>query len=105
MQLIISKIEMLSRDDLELVMAIRERGSLAATALAMDVAPSVVTKRLAALESRLGLRLFQRSTRRVSPTAEAEVLQQLLCPLKQGFGLGGRADAPGAAQEQAQAQP
>ena len=76
---------MLSRDDLELVMAIRERGSLAATALAMDVAPSVVTKRLAALESRLGLRLFQRSTRRVSPTAEAEALFERAQKLLQDF--------------------
>jgi DNA-binding transcriptional LysR family regulator len=39
-------------------------------ARALRVAPSAVTKRLAALEARLGLRLFQRTTRRVSPTAE-----------------------------------
>ena len=33
---------------------------------------SVVTKRLGALEARLGQRLFQRTTRRLSPTAEGE---------------------------------
>ena len=52
----------------------REHRSLSATALAMDVVPSVITKRLSALESRLGLRLFQRTTRHVSPTAEGEAL-------------------------------
>ena len=48
---------------------------------------------------RLGLALAQARLQLL------EVLQQLLCPLKQGFGLGSRADAPGAALEQAQAQP
>jgi DNA-binding transcriptional LysR family regulator len=36
--------------------------------------PSVVTKRLAALETRLGLKLFHRTTRRVAPTPEGEAL-------------------------------
>jgi DNA-binding transcriptional LysR family regulator len=64
----------LERADLELLLAIRDRGSLAAAAAAADVVPSVVTKRLAALEARLGLKLFQRTTRRVVPTAEGEQL-------------------------------
>lgn len=64
----------LSRDDLELLLAIRAHGSLAATAAAAGVVPSVVTKRLAAVESRLGMPLFQRTTRRVTPTAEGEAL-------------------------------
>ena len=71
---IVSKKEMLERKDLELVLSIRHHGSLAATASAMGVAPSVVTKRLAALEAHLGVPLFLRSTRRVSPTAEAQAL-------------------------------
>jgi DNA-binding transcriptional LysR family regulator len=64
----------LERADLELLLAIRQNGSLAATAAAAEVVPSVVTKRLAAIEQRLGLKLFHRTTRRVSPTAEGEVL-------------------------------
>jgi DNA-binding transcriptional LysR family regulator len=64
----------LNRPDLELVLAVRQHGSLVMAARALKVAPSAVTKRLAALESRLGLRLFQRTTRRVSPTAEGETL-------------------------------
>ena len=66
----------LDRADLELLLAIRERGSLAAAAATADVVPSVITKRLAALEARLGLKLFQRTTRRVVPTPEGEQLCQ-----------------------------
>lgn len=65
---------LLDRGDLALLLAIREHGSLAAAAGAADVVPSVITKRLAAVEQRLGVRLFHRTTRRVSPTAEGEVL-------------------------------
>ena len=60
----------MERSDLELQLAVREHRSLSATAMAMDVVPSVITKRLPSLESRLGLRLFQHATRRVSPTPE-----------------------------------
>jgi LysR family transcriptional activator of dmlA len=66
----------LERADLELLLAIRQHGSLAATAEALGVVPSVVTKRLAGMEQRLRLKLFHRTTRRVSPTAEGEVLCQ-----------------------------
>ncbi len=64
----------MDRPDLELVIAVRQHGSLVMAARALRIAPSAVTKRLAALEARLGLRLFQRTTRRVSPTAEGETL-------------------------------
>ena len=64
----------MERSDLELVMAIRDGGTLAAAAVRLDLAPSAVTKRLAALEGKLGQRLFQRTTRRVSATAEGEML-------------------------------
>lgn len=65
---------LLERADLVLLLAIRQHGSLAAAAAAADVVPSVITKRLAALEARIGLKLFQRTTRRVVPTAEGEAL-------------------------------
>ncbi|MDP2742021.1 MAG: LysR family transcriptional regulator [Hydrogenophaga sp.] len=64
----------MDRSDLELVTAVRQHGSLVKVAKVLHVAPSAVTKRLAALEAALGLRLFQRTTRRVSPTAEGDVL-------------------------------
>ena len=75
----------MDRSDLELVLAVRDQGSLAAASRSLDVAPSVVTKRLAALETRLGQRLFQRTTRRVSPTAEGETVCERALVLLQGF--------------------
>jgi LysR family transcriptional regulator, transcriptional activator for dmlA len=78
---------LLDRDDLELLVAIRAHGSLAATAVAAGVVPSVVTKRLAALEARLGMALFQRTTRRVTATAEGEALCERAAGLLQEFAL------------------
>jgi LysR family transcriptional activator of dmlA len=75
----------MDRSDLELVLAVRDGGSLTAAALSLDVAPPVVTKRLAALEAKLGQRLFQRTTRRVSPTAEGETVCERAQVLLQGF--------------------
>jgi LysR family transcriptional regulator, transcriptional activator for dmlA len=76
---------LLDRPDLELLLAIRSHGSLAATAAAANVVPSVVTKRLAALEQRLGFKLFQRTTRRVVATAEGEALCERALRLLQEF--------------------
>ena len=75
----------LDRPDLELLLAIRTHGSLAATAAAAGFVPSVVTKRLAALEERLGFKLFQRTTRRVLPTAEGDALCERAGKLLQDF--------------------
>ena len=61
---------LMDRGDLALVLAIRDQGSLAGAADSLDVVPSVITKRLGALETRLGQRLFDRTTRRLSVTAE-----------------------------------
>lgn len=83
--LIISLKEIMDRSDLELVLAIRDQGSLAAAGLSMDIAAPAVTKRLAALEAHLGQRLFQRTTRRVSATAEGETLCERARVLLQGF--------------------
>ncbi|RYG13761.1 MAG: LysR family transcriptional regulator [Burkholderiales bacterium] len=75
----------MERADLELVIAIKQHASMAAAAKALRIAPSAVTKRLAALEGRLGLRLFQRTTRHVSPTAEGETLCERATDLLRGF--------------------
>lgn len=48
-------------------------GSLAAAAREMNVTPSAVTKRLSGLEDRLGVRLLNRTTRRISLTNEGEI--------------------------------
>ena len=75
----------MDRSDLELVIAIRDQGSLAAAALLLNVEPPAITKRLAALEARLGQRLFQRTTRRVSATAEGEMVCLRAEALLKGF--------------------
>jgi len=75
----------LDRPDLELVLAVRDGGSLAAAAQALGLAPSVVTKRLAALESRLGQRLFERTTRRLALTREGEAVCTHARGLLDGF--------------------
>ena len=48
-------------------------GSLAAAARELDLTPPAVTKRLAQMEQRLGVRLLNRTTRRISLTNEGEV--------------------------------
>ncbi len=75
----------MDRPDLELVQAIRQQGSLAAAARALGIAAPAATKRLAAIEAGLGLRLFQRTTRRVSPTAEGETVCERAAELLRGF--------------------
>ncbi|OEZ30921.1 LysR substrate-binding domain-containing protein [Variovorax boronicumulans] len=75
----------MERGDLELVLAIRDQGSLAGAAATLDVVPSVITKRLGALEARLGQRLFDRTTRRLSVTAEGEAVCQHARTLLEGF--------------------
>ncbi|WP_093203410.1 LysR substrate-binding domain-containing protein [Variovorax sp. YR750] len=75
----------MDRGDLALVLAIRDQGSLAGAAATLDVVPSVVTKRLGALEARLGQRLFERTTRRLSATAEGEAVCLHARALLDGF--------------------
>ncbi|MCU0926300.1 MAG: LysR family transcriptional regulator [Hydrogenophaga sp.] len=75
----------MDRSDLELVQAIRQHGTLAAAARALGMAAPAATKRLAAIEAGLGLRLFQRTTRRVSPTAEGDVVCERAAELLRGF--------------------
>jgi len=75
----------MDRGDLALVLAIRDQGSLAGAADTLDVVPSVITKRLGALEARLSQRLFDRTTRRLSVTAEGEAVCLHAKTLLEGF--------------------
>ena len=64
-------------DSLELIQIFREvarRSSFSATARAMGVSPSSVSKSIARLEERFGLRLFHRTTRKVTLTDAGELL-------------------------------
>jgi DNA-binding transcriptional LysR family regulator len=56
-----------------------QRGSFAAAARALDMAPSAVTRSVAALEEELGVRLMQRTTRQLSLTeAGSTYFEQVL---------------------------
>ena len=59
--------------DLAFFALLAKNGNMAMTAQQMGVTPSTVTKRLAAVETRLGVRLLHRTTRRMSLTDEGEL--------------------------------
>ena len=65
---------MKSGDDLRLVGAIAEHGSMAGAARALEVDHSTVFRRLNAIEQQLGTRLFERSRRACEPTPAGERL-------------------------------
>lgn len=58
--------------DLAFFSLLHKHGSLVAAAQQLGVTPPAVSKRLAAIERRLGVRLLQRTTRRISLTPEGE---------------------------------
>jgi LysR family transcriptional activator of dmlA len=59
-------------DELRTLVAIVEGGSLAAAARELGLTPHAISRRLAALEARLGRVLIHRTTRRLSVTAEGQ---------------------------------
>lgn len=62
-----------SFSDLAFFSLLIRQGTLAAAAQELGVTPPAVSKRLAALERRLGVRLLQRTTRRMSLTQEGDL--------------------------------
>lgn len=65
---------MLSSEDLRFFGVLAGSASLAEAARKMDVTPPAVTQRLQALEARLGIRLIDRSGRRMALTDEGELV-------------------------------
>src|SRR5690606_14251728 len=61
-------------DELHLFVRVAEMGSITAAARSLDVSLSVASQRLKHLEQRLGVRLFNRTTRRLSLTPEGAAL-------------------------------
>ncbi|MDR5760601.1 LysR family transcriptional regulator [Caballeronia sp. LZ035] len=62
-----------SFSDLELFTLVARHRNLAAVARELGVTPPAISKRLAALERRLGIRLSNRTTRRLTLTPEGEL--------------------------------
>jgi DNA-binding transcriptional LysR family regulator len=71
--------------DLRFFVTITESGSLAEAARRLDVTPSAVSQRLRQLESRLGMQLAHRSTRRFTLTAEGELFHAGVVTLLAGL--------------------
>jgi len=65
---------------LKTVLLVRELGSIAAAARALDVDASSVSRTLASVERELGLRLFQRSTRTLGLTEDGERYLNRIAP-------------------------
>lgn len=65
-----------SISDFALFRAIVESGSISAAALALQSSPAAVSRRLSALEARLGVRLAERSSRRFRLTDEGLLLYE-----------------------------
>lgn len=63
--------------------AVLESGSFSHAAQSLGIAKSSVSKRVSALEQALGVRLIQRSTRRLRVTEEGEVLFQHCARIRQ----------------------
>jgi len=61
-----------SAPDLTFFVLLAKLGSMSATARELGVTPPAVTKRLSLMEQRLGVRLVNRTTRRISLTNEGE---------------------------------
>ena len=59
--------------DLAFFSLLARKGTLAAAAQELGITPPAVSKRLAAIERRLGVRLLNRTTRRISLTPEGEI--------------------------------
>ncbi|PWC36354.1 LysR family transcriptional regulator [Azospirillum sp. TSO35-2] len=71
-------------DDLRVFLALARSGSLSATARALGVDHSTVARRVAALESDLGVRLFDRLPRGYAPTPEGEEFVDLARRVEDG---------------------
>ena len=71
--------------DLNVLMTVIRAGSFAAAARELHVDPSWVSRTVASLESELGARLFQRSTRQIAMTEAGEMFVERIGPLLDEF--------------------
>jgi len=70
---------------LELFVEVSRLGSFAAVARKHNVDPSSVSRSIATLEEQLGLRLFQRTTRKLALTEAGEICLNRIAPLLNEF--------------------
>ncbi|BDX03934.1 LysR family transcriptional regulator [Marinomonas pontica] len=68
--------------EFDFFITLAKNGSMSATARELNLTPSAVTKRLNNLESRLGVRMVNRTTRRISLTNDGEVYLKYVKDIK-----------------------
>lgn len=68
-------------NQLGIFVEVMRRGSFAAVARERNVDPATITRAISALEDRLKLRLFQRTTRKIEPTDAARVYFERVEPI------------------------
>lgn len=78
-------------DAIEMAAVVADTGSFVGAARALRVSPPAVTRGISALEARLGVALFHRSTRAVSLTDEGARFLTQVRPLAAGIGEAERA--------------
>src|SRR6266446_6671782 len=66
--------------ELEAVVAIARLGSFRAAAIDLDVSPTAIGNAVASLENRLGVRLFNRTTRNVALTSAGREYVEAIAP-------------------------
>ena len=71
--------------DIALFVDVVREGSLAGAARLWRLSPAMVSKRIARLEGRLGIRLLHRTTRRLAPTAAGAAFHTDVAPLVAGL--------------------
>jgi DNA-binding transcriptional LysR family regulator len=72
-------------NDLDAVMAIARRGSFRAAALDLGMSTTALSNAIGKLEASLGVRLFNRTTRSVSPTDAGRAFVEQVGPALQGI--------------------
>ncbi|MEO1593031.1 MAG: LysR substrate-binding domain-containing protein [Cyanobacteria bacterium J06632_22] len=87
---------------LQLFVAVVRQGSFAAVARDRNIDPSSVSRAIANLETELGVRLFQRTTRKLSPTEAGATYFERIEPLVEDLQQAGDLAAEMAAQPKGQ---
>jgi DNA-binding transcriptional LysR family regulator len=72
-------------DELAVLAAVLESGSLAAAGRRLRRSPPAITRAIASLEQRVGARLIERTTRRLAPTAAGQALADRARRLLDGY--------------------
>lgn len=81
MQLIIAYNATMDIETLELFIDVMHQRNFTEIARARNLAPSSVSRTITGLEKELGIKLFQRSTRRLEPTEAAVIYYQRIAPI------------------------